>query len=120
MLFYIDKKFGFKEAYFLTVLIIGLYFLVSGVLLFFTSSTKYKNNKFIGLNDSNQKISVSTWTYKCEPLYNIKITLNDDENVSLETKIEFMKVFDSFGYYKQDETTTFLKKELEKLNKKSL
>jgi len=49
----------------------------------------------------------------------LKIRFNDEESSSIVTSFEFMKVFDAFGYYKQDELTRMLKNELEKIDKKS-
>lgn len=119
LLYVVDKKFGFEKTYNVTVLSVILYFLISGILFYLTSTKKYKNVKYIGYDESNKKILVATWTNKYDPIYHLKIRFNDDESLAIVTSFEFMKVFDAFGYYKQDELTRLLKNELDKINKKS-
>lgn len=118
-LFYLDKKFEFKDAYNFTVAGIVVYFIISGIHLFFTSG-KFKNNKYVGYNDSKEKILISSWTNKYEPTYHYKIVINDDESRAITSQFPFTSVFDSFGYYKSDLTTEILQKELEKFGKKDL
>ena len=115
----VDKKFGFEKTYNATVISVILYFLISAILLYLTSTKKYKDVKYIGYDESNYKILVATWTQKYDPIYHLKIRFNDDENSPIDISFEFMKVFDAFGYYKQDELTRLLKNELEKVNKKN-
>jgi len=119
LLYVVDKKFGFEKTYNVTVLSVILYFLISAILFYLSSTTKYKNVKYIGYDEKNQKILVATWTEKYDPIYHLKIRFNDEESSSIVTSFEFMKVFDAFGYYKQDELTRMLKNELEKIDKKS-
>lgn len=117
-LFVADKKLGFEKTFTLTVVAVVLYFTLSALQLYLTSSKSYKNNKFVGYNDKKEKIAVYTWTTKFDPVYHVKIVLNDKESVT--SKIEFAKVFDAFGYYKPDNTTALFRTELANLAKKDL
>lgn len=58
----------------------------------------FKNNKYIGYNGKD-KISVFASTTKFDPIYNVKIIQNDNQNSATEGQIPFNKVFDSFGYF---------------------
>ena len=115
ILFAVEKKYSFDDGYKTTVALVTLYFVISGVLLYFTSG-KYKNIKYIGNNDeSNTKVEIVTWTEKYDPLYHLKIRINGEEKVS---KIEFMKVFDSFGGYQENELVELIGKEIDKVGRK--
>lgn len=113
VLFAVEKKYSFDDGYNITVALVTLYFVISGVLLYFTSG-KYKNVKYVGNND-NTKVEIVTWTEKYEPLYHLKIRVNGDEKVS---KIEFMKVFDAFGGFQDGELVELIGKEIDKVEKK--
>lgn len=117
-LFLADKKLGFEKTYTLTVVAVVLYFALSALQLYLTSSKKYKNNKFVGYNDKKDKIAVYSWTTKFDPVYHVKIVLNDADAIT--SKIEFASVFDAFGYYKPDNTTALFRTELANLAKKDL
>lgn len=119
LLYIVDKKFGFEKTYNVTVISVVLYFLISAILYYLTSTKNYKNVKYIGHDESNNKILVATWTQKYDPIYHIKIRFNDNEDSAVVSSFEFMKVFDAFGYYKQDELTRLIKNEIEKVNKKN-
>lgn len=111
-LFLVDKKYGFESIFNITIAAILVYALASLVLYYFSSVGEYKNNKYIGYNDKGEKILVAAWTVKYKPIYHIKLVLNNKEEITAE--LEFTKVFDSWGYYKQEETTEFLKGVIEK------
>lgn len=115
-LYYIDKKWGFNESFNVTVASIIVYGVISLALFLLTNVPGYKNNKFVGTNESKQKLSVATWTTKYDPVYHVDLTL-DDEKVA--TSIDFTQLFDAFGYYKQEKLTAFLQTELSKLTKKN-
>lgn len=119
-LFAMDKKFSFKDTYYITVTSILVYFIISAVLLYLTSSKKYKNNKFIGYNDNKQKVLVAAWTSKYDPIYNMELVLNDDQRRSVSTQIEFSKFFDSHGYFKRDAFISLIKNDLKSLEKKDI
>lgn len=118
LLYLADKKYGFEKTYNVTVISVVVYFIISGFLLYLTSNRKHKDVKYIGYDESNKKILVATWTTKHDPIYHLKIRFNDKEETEITTGFEFMKVFDAFGYYKQDEMTRVLKNEIEKVHKK--
>lgn len=111
-LFLVDKKYGFESIFNITIAAILVYALASVVLYYFSSVGEYKNNKYIGYNEKGEKILVASWTMKHKPIYHIKIALDNKEEITAE--LDFTKVFDGWGYYKQDETTEFLKGVIEK------
>lgn len=110
-LFYLDKKYTFKDTYYVVAAAVVMYFLLSGALYFFTSSPQYKDNKFVGVNDKKEKIEVFAWTSKYDPIYNVKIIT---KGRTTEVALPFNKMFDAFGYYNQDATTTLFKEALSK------
>lgn len=116
LLFYLDKKFSFKETYYVIAGCVVVYFILSSILYFFTSTPKYKNNKFVGYNESKQKIEVFTWTSKYDPIYNVKIVIDDNDASATVTEFPFMKMFDAFGYYNQDAAVALFKQVLQKKN----
>lgn len=107
-----DKKYGFESTFNITIVAVLLYAVASVVLYYYSSVGGYKNNKYIGYNDKGEKILVAAWTVKYNPVYHLKIVLNDREEITAE--LDFTKVFDGWGYYKQEETTEFLKAVIEK------
>lgn len=115
LLFWMDKKYVFKDTYYAVIACVVLYFLISTVMWYLNYGT-YKDNKYIGYNDSNQKISVYTSTTKYDPIYNVKIVLNDQFDAALEVPLPFTKFYDQFGYYNQEALTTLLKEALQKKN----
>lgn len=122
LLFYVDKKYGFERTYNVTIISVVLYALLTAFYYYLSYLPKYKNNKFIGYADSGEKILIAGWTRKHTPTYFVRIEVStiDGKSQSSETKIEFTKLFDGFGYYKQEHMTNFLKAEVEKLQKKNL
>lgn len=114
-LFLIEKKISFNDSYYPTIGILVLYFITSGILWVFTQSSKYKDIKFIGTNDANEKITCLTSTTKYDPIYNIELQFGEERK---KTSIEFMKMFDDFSNFHPDNLTEVLKKEIEKVAKK--
>lgn len=112
-LFYMDKKIPFKDSYYLVAGAVLVYFLLSTVLYFFTSGSQYKNNKYVG-HKGEQKIAVYGWTTGYEPVYNLKIVLNDKFDSPVEKQVPFTSMFDGFGYLNEEEVTKIIKELLEK------
>lgn len=126
--FYIDKKTEFKETFDVMVLLIGVYFAISGVLFVWTKFVE-KNIKFVGLkninNNGNEKIVVKTRSEKTKPVYFIELEVSKSGNTSgvnniVKTQIEFTKLFNENGFLEYDEFKQFLKVELENVTKKSI
>lgn len=118
-LYLADKKYKFNDIYGITVTCVIVYGIISLILVYFTSG-KYKNNKYIGYNDSKQKVAISTWTKGFEPVYYMRFSLNDDNRQTSETQIKFNEVFDGLGYLNQSKWSSLMKKEIEKLHKKKI
>lgn len=110
------------------VLLIGVYFAISGVLFVWTKFVE-KNIKFVGFkninNNGNEKIVVKTRSEKTKPVYFIELEVSKSGNTSgvnniVKTQIEFTKLFNENGFLEYDEFKQFLKVELEKVTKKSI
>lgn len=110
-MFYLDKKFGFYETYWVLVACITAYFAISGV-LFYLNMGSAKNNKYVGYNGKH-KVLVHTWTLKFEPVYHVKLYV-DGEQRGGELDLPFTKFFDSFGYFNREALTELLAKSLAK------
>lgn len=108
-----DKKLSFKDTYYYVIACVVLYGIISAILYYYTSGPQ-KNNKYIGFNDSKQRILVDTWTSKYDPIYHVKIVLNDDVDSAILVTIPFTKFYDAFGFYNQGEFTALIKEALEK------
>lgn len=100
-LFWLDKNYPFKDTYYVIAGAVGLYFLVSCVLLYFTSGPGYKDNKYAGTKKQD-RIVLYGWTTKYDPIYNVKVVLNGNEQGAVTKEIPFNKVFDQFGYFNQE------------------
>lgn len=116
-LFLIEKKFPFNEAFNMTVVILLAYFLFSGALYFLTSSKKYKNVKYTGVNDSGKKIEIVAGSPKFNPIYEIEIRY---ENQVSKTSVEFTKLFDTFTSFHPEALKEELAKEIAKIDKKDI
>ncbi|EGV61608.1 signal peptidase complex subunit spc2 [Yamadazyma tenuis] len=117
-LFLIEKKIPFNESFTLTVLILAVYFAISGVLFFLTNSKRFKNIKYVGFNDNNEQITIVTSSPKYEPVYNIELRFGEERQQSVKTHIEFMKIFDNFSMFQPELLKQLLSKEIEKVGKK--
>lgn len=117
LLFMVEKKFSFNESYNITVMSLVVYFILSGILWYLTQSKSYKNVKYIGHDDSNNKITIATNTTKYDPIYNIEIRFGDNGK-PVKTNIEFMKLFDTFTTFHPDNLKELIGKEIEKVSKK--
>lgn len=115
LLFYMDKKFAFKDTYYAVIACVAAYFVISTIMLYFTSGPQ-KDNKYIGFNDAQQKILVYSWTSKYDPIYNVKIVLNDNTDSAVEAALPFTKFFDGFGYYNQEAFVGLVKEAMQKKN----
>lgn len=113
ILFYMDKKLPFKDTYYCIVVCVVLYAIISAILYYYTSGPE-KNNKYVGYNDGKQKIAVHTWTSKYDPIYNVKIVLNDNIESAILVDIPFTKFYDAFGFYNQGAFTELITKAMEK------
>lgn len=96
-LFWLDKKYTFKDTYWIVFGSIVLYFLISVVMFVLNIAPGFKNNKYVGYNGKD-KVAVFASTTKYDPIYNVKIVRNDNEQSAVEAQIAFTKVFDGFGY----------------------
>ncbi|KAF3993583.1 hypothetical protein FT663_00253 [Candidozyma haemuli var. vulneris] len=100
-LFWLDKNYSFNDSYYVIAGSVALYFVISTVLLYFTSGPGYKNNKYVG-KKKKDTIAVFAWTTKYDPIYNVKVVLNGNEQGAVTKEIPFNKIFDQFGYFNQD------------------
>ncbi|KAK6465866.1 putative signal peptidase complex subunit [Scheffersomyces coipomensis] len=110
LLFLVDRKYSFDESYNVVVISIILYSIFSAGLLYLNRI--YKNVKYIGYTEKGEKIIIAGWTVKFDPLYYIKITLND--KTTIESSLKFNEFFDVVGYFNRDAFTTLLKHEISK------
>ena len=117
-LYLADKKYGFEATYSLTVASIVVYGLLNAVHWYLSNSLGYKNVKYIGHDDRGRKVTVKGWTESFNPLYHFIVSV--DGRPPVEGSFEFMKVFDGLGYFKEEQLTQVLGKELEKVNKKGI
>lgn len=102
-LFYLDKKFTFNETYYVVAGLVALYGVISLVMYYLNSCAQYKNITYVGYNKSKKKIAVHTWSTKYDPIYNVKIVIEDKAEGATEGAIPFSKFFDEFGYLNRDE-----------------
>lgn len=107
----VEKKFSFNESYNITVLTLAGYFILSAVLWYLSLSKNYKDIKYVGQDDSNNKITIVTRTPKYDPIYQLELRIGDK---SVHTSIEFMKLFDTFGTFQPDNLRELISKEIEK------
>lgn len=114
LLFYIDKKFSFNETYYVVAGLIALYGLVSLVMYYLNSHPNLKNTTYVGYNKSNQKITVHTWCTKYDPIYNVKIVLDDKRDGANSGALAFNKFFDEFGYLNRQEFSSLVSGLVEK------
>lgn len=112
-LFYVEKKLSFNEAYYIIAGSLVLYFLVSAVLWYFTNAPGYKNLKYVGVNGS-QEIRVYTNSPKLDPVYEVKVVIDQRQASPVEGKIPFTKLFDGFGYFNHDAAVEQLRSFIEK------
>lgn len=113
-LFYLEKRFAFKD----TKLIIGgaivVYAVICLVMYYLKSGAQYKNNKYIGKKDG-KKVAVYTLTKsQFSPIYEIKVVFDDRLDGAVEVKIPFTKLFDSFGFLNEEELRNHVLQLLEK------
>lgn len=119
LLFYVDKKYGFVATYNVTVASVCVYGALSLFYYYLAYHPQYKNNKFVGYADNGEKLLIAGWSKKHTPTYYVRLDLEKNGHLSTsEASIEFTKLFDGFGYYKQEAMTVFLKAEIEKLQNK--
>lgn len=100
-LFWLEKNYSFKDTYYVIAGAVALYFVVSCVLLYFTSGPGYKNTKYVGTKKQD-KIVVYGSTTKYDPIYNVRAVLNGNEQGAVTKEIPFNKVFDQFGYFNHE------------------
>lgn len=108
LLFYLDKKFSFNETYYVVAGLVALYGLVSLVMYYLNSSAQYKDIIYVGYNKSNKKIAVHTWSTRYDPIYNVKIVVEDKADSAAKGEIPFNKFFDEFGYLNREEFNKLL------------
>lgn len=118
-LFLIEKKLDFFESINLITLILVLYFIASGAILYLTVLKKYKNIKYIGYDDKNNKITIITESKKFEPIYSIEIRFGEDEEKVVKTQVEFMKLFDTFTAFHAENLKEIIGEQLKISRKKS-
>lgn len=114
LLFYLDKKFSFNETFYVVAGLVVLYGIVSLVMYYLNNSAKYKNTAYVGYNKHNKKISVHTWSTKYDPIYNVKIVVEDNADSAFEGEIPFNKFFDEFGYLNREAFTKLITGVMEK------
>lgn len=112
-LFYIDKKYAFNDTKTVTLAGVVLYGIASFI-LWIIGRTK-PNVKFVGVNDAKSNIEVATWTTKFDPIYHVTI---EADGAKSETEWEFMKLFDTAGFFQSQTLVELLKGEIDKLKKK--
>ncbi|ODV77738.1 uncharacterized protein CANTADRAFT_91201 [Suhomyces tanzawaensis NRRL Y-17324] len=118
LLYYLDKKYSFQELYYVNLVAVVVYFLISGALLLI--NRRNKDVKYVGKTSKGEKIVISGWTDKFAPEYNIRVVVNGNEKNAAQTALEFKSFFDIIGYFNRDEFAKLLKVEIEKAGKKSI
>lgn len=111
ILFYMEKHYTFKETKNVIAILVVLYFLISCVMYYLTHFGKFKNNKYSGINDAGEKVTVYTWTTKFDPIYNVKVVLG---LLAVTSSFEFMKMYDRFGFINLEAATALFREAMEK------
>ncbi|ABN66300.2 predicted protein [Scheffersomyces stipitis CBS 6054] len=117
-LFAIDKKYDFKESYWITVAALAVYFVISLVML--VVNNQNKNVKYIGYSSKGKKITIAAWTTKYDPIYHVKVTFNDDPKSTTTAELPFAKFFDLTGYFSRNAFSKLLSSHIEKIEKKDI
>ncbi|GEQ66787.1 hypothetical protein JCM33374_g450 [Metschnikowia sp. JCM 33374] len=113
-LYYLEKKVPFKDSYYVILASVVLYGVISSVMYYLSNGKKYKNIKYVGLNEKKQKVSVYTYTTAFDPVYEVKVVIDDNFSGAIHDSIPFTKMFDSFGYLNHEETKKILDELLKK------
>lgn len=107
VLFLIDKKMDFKDAYYITAFIVGAYGLLSAILLYINHTNK--NVKYVGVhNKSGSKVSIATWTHNFDPIYHVKVIVDGNASSAALEKFEFQKFFDYTGFINRGALVSFI------------
>lgn len=112
-LFYVEKKLSFNEAYYIIAGSLVVYFLISAVLWYFTNAPGYKNLKYVGVKGT-QEIRVYSTSTKYDPIYEVKVVIDQRQDSAVEGKVLFTKIFDGFGYFNHDAAVEQLRSLIEK------
>lgn len=110
LLYYIDKKYSFQEAYNVTAISVVVYFLISGILSYLKWTNK--DVKYVGYTPKGRKITISGWTENYDAIYKTRIVIDNQSPVQAD--FEFGKFFDILGYFNRDAFLALLKMEIEK------
>lgn len=111
-LFGIEKVYKLKlfEMYSITVIGVVLYGLINIILTLV--NYKYKNVKYIGYKKNKDKVTITTWSTKYDPIYNISITFNDITTVTNE--YQFKEFYDQLGYFNSNAFMKLIEQDLQK------
>ncbi|KAA8903723.1 hypothetical protein DIURU_002235 [Diutina rugosa] len=118
LMYWLEKKYKFKDVYLINAALIAVYFLLSALMWFF-SNFSYANIKYIGKNKAGDKLTIKGWTDKYEPVYYVKITSEPKQGPpkSADGYLPFEKLFDGMGYINRDALVSLVETELAKLKK---
>lgn len=112
-LYYLEKNLTFQESYYIIMALIALYGLISAVMYYFSSTKKYQNLIYTG-KDKKQTIWVYTLLVPFEPVYKVRVVVDDNHSGAIEEDLLFTKMFDSFGYMNETEVKQLFVQLLEK------
>ncbi|CDK24157.1 unnamed protein product [Kuraishia capsulata CBS 1993] len=119
-LYYYEKKFGddLKDLFYYYLLLGGVttFFVLNG-LLYLHAQYVQKNTKYVGYN-KDKKVVIGTSTKNATtPVYDVEFKVGDSPVA--KDSISFSELFTEDGYLKLDSYIGFIKKNLEKVSKKS-
>lgn len=113
-LFYLEKKFSFKDTKLVIGGAIGLYCVICMVMYYLSAGAQYRDNKYVGTKEG-KKVSVFTLTDSVfSPIYKVKVVFDDNFQGAAEASIPFTQIFDSFGFLNEAELKTYLLNVLQK------
>ncbi|OBA22312.1 hypothetical protein METBIDRAFT_11168 [Metschnikowia bicuspidata var. bicuspidata NRRL YB-4993] len=113
-LYYLEKNVSFNDSYYVIVALIALYAVISAAMYVLSNGKGYKNNKYIGFNEKKQKISVYALAEPFDPIYDVKVVINDNFSAPVTESIPFAKMFDAFGFLNHEESKQIFRELLEK------
>jgi hypothetical protein len=111
--YYLEKKYSFYEVHQYTVILVGLYFVLSLVNYIYT---KYVAKKIIysGKDKKGNSITISGEYDKYIPQYNLSFKYTQKGNATeFKDVLKFTTVFDTFGTLRQDLLDKWVKNTVE-------
>ncbi|KAH3683864.1 hypothetical protein WICPIJ_005163 [Wickerhamomyces pijperi] len=111
--FYIEKNFSFKDGFNYTAILVGLYFLVIGVIMLHSKFVE-KDIIYRGSNKEGESLEIRGLFNKNEPIYQltIKVTKKDGKVEEIKKGLKYTEIFDKFGNLHLKELQNWFKETL--------